>query len=788
MGVPGLWDLLQPTKQRLDISIDAVNNNNNNNNTVSLRGKVLAVDLAFWVCEAAGSKLGVGVGGQFGAEHALVPKPHLRNLFFKTNKLLTKYGALPVCVVDGEAPALKAKVRIDRYCRSAGVACEADNKNDGSNDQGRMFARNPTWLLWMQECTQLLRLMGLPVLRARHEAEALCAQLCLHDEGRAVHAAVTPDADALLYGARRVYKNVDMNIRDPWVEAYEAADIERRLGLAREHLVGMALLLGCDFDGNVGVRRVGPRHAARALAHLPAHAVLPKLREWGRGQAGAAPASALVDIDVDAATARRHPLKPQVCGMRGVRNGLQPRLHGQTRDGVQLPVQVAVKRKAEKREGAWWGRMLACMAATPGFPNETIVKTYMSAESHHDGPLPPLSWLPPSVPLLLSFLQSHLRWDLPRAARHALPLASRWALEHRGEEKEDDIVIRMGEGWEARAREIKRVKRTAGREWYLVVWEVTGKVPLEMLAARPEVAVSESVNGLVGAGKRADADDGDEGENAGDHEDEGEGGNACELTTEEDMELVKKAWPGLVAEFERKQEEKAAKRKKRPRVSENTTKKRKLSFASSTAGEDPRQGKLSQFFRQTKPNISRLSDCTEATVSSLQQSNNAAYSTAKPVMMGDRKDISYSPISEEPESPQMEGGEDDIAVVVTEAAKQDQVEAVSAREASIAHAEAVQVVEVLSDSEGDVVLVSQQQAGSCVASHRRVMDVEKEQTETDTHMASSCAQQQQQQDTSYHIDLVTPPRAVTGRGPKRRRGSEQSVNNALTLEALWKKQ
>lgn len=57
---------------------------------------------------------------------------------------------------------------------------------------------------------ELLELLGMPVLRARGEAEALCAQL--NSEGH-VDACITADSDAFLFGAKCVIKCLRSNCK-----------------------------------------------------------------------------------------------------------------------------------------------------------------------------------------------------------------------------------------------------------------------------------------------------------------------------------------------------------------------------------------------------------------------------------------------------------------------------------------------------------------------------------------------------------------------------------------------
>lgn len=54
----------------------------------------------------------------------------------------------------------------------------------------------------------MLELLGMPVLKAKGEAEALCAQLNREEH---VDACITADSDAFLFGAKCVIKRVCPN-------------------------------------------------------------------------------------------------------------------------------------------------------------------------------------------------------------------------------------------------------------------------------------------------------------------------------------------------------------------------------------------------------------------------------------------------------------------------------------------------------------------------------------------------------------------------------------------------
>uniref|UniRef100_A0A0X3NI69 Flap endonuclease GEN homolog 1 n=1 Tax=Schistocephalus solidus TaxID=70667 RepID=A0A0X3NI69_SCHSO len=86
----------------------------------------------------------------------------------------------------------------------------------------------------------------------------MCAFL---DTQKLVDGCVSNDGDSFLYGASRVYRHFTLNSRDTSVVAYDAAKISTDLGLSRERLVLLGLILGCDFwpAGVPGVGAVSAR-------------------------------------------------------------------------------------------------------------------------------------------------------------------------------------------------------------------------------------------------------------------------------------------------------------------------------------------------------------------------------------------------------------------------------------------------------------------------------------------------------------------------------------------------
>ncbi|CAO2816559.1 unnamed protein product [Amaranthus hypochondriacus] len=123
------------------------------------------------------------------------------------------------------------------------------------------------------ECQELLQMFGLPYIIAPMEAEAQCAYMEL---ANLVDGVVTDDSDVFLFGAQSVYKNIFDDRK--YVETYLMKDIESELGLNREKLIRMALLLGSDYTE--GVSGIGIVNAIEVVNAFPEEDGLQKFREW----------------------------------------------------------------------------------------------------------------------------------------------------------------------------------------------------------------------------------------------------------------------------------------------------------------------------------------------------------------------------------------------------------------------------------------------------------------------------------------------------------------------------
>ncbi|NXR02425.1 ERCC5 protein, partial [Sagittarius serpentarius] len=154
--------------------------------------------------------------------------------------------------------------------------CLSDEQNMlwAQKKQQERVAASVTGQMFL-ESQELLRLFGIPYIKAPMEAEAQCAMLDLTDQ---TSGTITDDSDVWLFGARHVYKNFFS--QDKYVEYYECVDLQNQLGLDRSKLINLAYLLGSDYTE--GIPNVGFVTAMEILNEFPGHGLeqLLKFAEW----------------------------------------------------------------------------------------------------------------------------------------------------------------------------------------------------------------------------------------------------------------------------------------------------------------------------------------------------------------------------------------------------------------------------------------------------------------------------------------------------------------------------
>ncbi|KAM7280360.1 hypothetical protein ACFE04_007494 [Oxalis oulophora] len=150
-----------------------------------------------------------------------------------------------------------------------------DEERANLGDEWRKLERNAESVSseMFAECQELLQMFGIPFIIAPMEAEAQCAYLEL---ANLVDGIVTDDSDVFLFGGKNIFKNIFDDRK--YVETYFMKDVENELGLTREKLIRMALLLGSDYTE--GISGIGIVNAIEVLNAFPEEDGFCKFREW----------------------------------------------------------------------------------------------------------------------------------------------------------------------------------------------------------------------------------------------------------------------------------------------------------------------------------------------------------------------------------------------------------------------------------------------------------------------------------------------------------------------------
>lgn len=195
---------------------------------------------------------------------------HLSGIMYRFSNML-EAGVKPVMVFDGKPPSFKRFTIEQREKRKQ----EAERKWKEAVDAGKpaiKYAQAATRFTpeMMASAKELLGYMGVPVLQAPSEGEAMCAVMC---KDGVVDFASSQDYDSLLFGAPRLLRNISVSGRrklpkqEVWVEVKpEVIELEKmlaELGIDREQLITMGLLIGTDY--NRGVKGVGPKTALKLV-------------------------------------------------------------------------------------------------------------------------------------------------------------------------------------------------------------------------------------------------------------------------------------------------------------------------------------------------------------------------------------------------------------------------------------------------------------------------------------------------------------------------------------------
>lgn len=188
---------------------------------------------------------------------------HLSGILYRNSSMIEK-DIKPIYIFDGKAPELKSETQAKRReVREESEKIFKEALAAGDTEKARKYAMRSSKLSpeIIESSKKLLTLMGIPYVEAKGEGEAQAAYLVANGDAYAV---ASQDYDCLLFGAKRVVRNLAVNSNLGNLEYYQLDKVLKQLNVTREELVDMGILIGTDFCD--GLKGVGAKTALK-LAH-----------------------------------------------------------------------------------------------------------------------------------------------------------------------------------------------------------------------------------------------------------------------------------------------------------------------------------------------------------------------------------------------------------------------------------------------------------------------------------------------------------------------------------------
>ncbi len=236
-----------------------------------LRNKVLVVDAPMWLYQFL-SSIRQRDGTLLMDSKGNVTS-HLMGLFTRISNLAQQHIKLAF-VFDGEPPKLK-HFTLERRKE---IKIEAEKKFEKAKEKEdielmKKYASRTSRLTdeMIGEAKKLIESFGLPVIQALSEAEAQASLIVKNGDA---YALATNDADAMLFEAPRIVRNLNMVgkkkrkdklsfeiVKPDLIDLHENL---KHLGIKHEQLIALAMLIGTDYN-NGGIKGIGPKTALKLV-------------------------------------------------------------------------------------------------------------------------------------------------------------------------------------------------------------------------------------------------------------------------------------------------------------------------------------------------------------------------------------------------------------------------------------------------------------------------------------------------------------------------------------------
>ncbi len=214
-----------------------------------------------------------GQEGEHLKDHAGNVTSHLSGLFYRTANLLM-INIKPIYVFDGVPPSLKfMEIERRKKVKEEAIIKYQNALREGRIDEAKRYAQMTSVIkdYMIDDAKRLLDALGIPWIDAPSEGEATAAYLSRIDIS---YATASQDYDSLLFGAKRLVRNITISGKRKLPRKSIYVDIEpeiimldevlKELDITRDMLVDIGILIGTDFNPD-GFKGIGPKKALKLI-------------------------------------------------------------------------------------------------------------------------------------------------------------------------------------------------------------------------------------------------------------------------------------------------------------------------------------------------------------------------------------------------------------------------------------------------------------------------------------------------------------------------------------------
>ena len=236
-----------------------------------LQNKILVVDAPMWLYQFL-SSIRQRDGSLLTDSKGQVTS-HLMGLMTRMSNL-TQQNTKLAFVFDGEPPKLKHLTLEKRK----EIKLEAEKNFEKAKEKAdeelmKKYAARTSRLTseMIEEAIRLVEAFGLPAIEAPSEAEAQASLIVKNGDAYAI---ATNDADALLFEAPRIVRNLNMAGKKKKTNklSYETINPDligleenlKHLGITQDQLIALAMLIGTDYNSG-GIKGIGPKTALKLV-------------------------------------------------------------------------------------------------------------------------------------------------------------------------------------------------------------------------------------------------------------------------------------------------------------------------------------------------------------------------------------------------------------------------------------------------------------------------------------------------------------------------------------------